>query len=115
MISMRPFGKYPSANASNVSPRPDLEDRFYIERSAMDALCLVEFQYGWLEGEDSSGLPDGENWSVTPWLVYARDPFIVNSSIKCKKISRIISSRLDSDGLYSGSGSEPLLSCCCIC
>lgn len=87
MITMRPFGKFPSANASNVSPRPDLEDRFYIERSAMDALCLVEFQYGWLEGEDSSGLPDGENWSVTPWLVYARDPFIVNSSIKCKKVS----------------------------
>ena len=88
MITMRPFGKFPSANASNVSPRPDLEDRFYIERSAMDALCLVEFQYGWLEGEDSdTGLPDGENWSVTPWLVYARDPFIVNSSIKCKKVS----------------------------
>lgn len=87
MITMRPFAKFPSVGASNTSPRPDLEDRFYIERSAMDALCLVEFQYGWLEGEDSSGLPDGENWSVTPWLVYARDPFIVNSSIKCKKVS----------------------------
>ena len=88
MITMRPFGKFPSVGASNTSPRPDLEDRFYIERSAMDALCLVEFQYGWLEGEDSdTGLPDGENWSVAPWLVYARDPFIVNSSIKCKKVS----------------------------
>ena len=86
MITTRPFGKFPSPGQAS-SPRPDLEERFYIDRSAMDALCLVNFQYGWLENEDSSGLPDGENWSVSPWLVYARDPFIVNSSIKCKKVS----------------------------
>ena len=87
MLSFRPFGLYNSGSSSTAqAPRPDLGDRFYIERSAMDALCMVNFQYGWLEGE-SSGLPSGENWSVTPWLVYARDPFIVNSNIQCKKVS----------------------------
>jgi hypothetical protein len=86
MIAMRPFGTSVTGSGS-FRPRPDLEDRFYIERNALDNLCLVEFQYGWLETEDGSGLPDGENWSVNPHLVYARDPFIVNSSIKCKKVS----------------------------
>ena len=87
MLSFRPFGLYNSGSSSTAqAPRPDLGDRFYIERSAVDALCMVNFQYGWLEGE-SSGLPSGENWSVTPWLVYARDPFIVNSNIQCKKVS----------------------------
>ena len=88
MLSFRPFGLYNSGSSSTAqAPRPDLGDRFYIERSSVDALCLVNFQYGWLEGENSSGLPSGENWSVTPWLVYARDPFIVNSNIQCKKVS----------------------------
>ena len=87
MLSFRPFGLYNSGSSSTAqAPRPDLGSRFYIERSAVDALCMVNFQYGWLEGE-SSGLPSGENWSVTPWLVYARDPFIVNSNIQCKKVS----------------------------
>lgn len=89
MLAFRPFAPYaPVASGSPATAaRPDLENRFYIERNAMDALCTVSFVYGWIEGEDSSGLPSGENWSVTPWLVYARDPFIVNSNIKCKKVS----------------------------
>ena len=87
MLSFRPFGLYNSGSSStSQAPRPDLDGRFYIERSAVDALCMVNFQYGWLEGE-SGGVPSGENWSVTPWLVYARDPFIVNSNIQCKKVS----------------------------
>lgn len=89
MLSFRPFAPYepyPTGSSSSAA-RPDLENRFYIERNAMDALCTVAFHYGWLEGEDGSGAPSGENWSVTPWLVYARDPFIINSNIKCKKVS----------------------------
>lgn len=82
MLAFRPFGLY-NSGSSNTSqaPRPDLEGRFYIERSAVDSLCLVNFSYGWLES------PSGENWSVTPWLLYARDPFIINSNIKAKKVS----------------------------
>ena len=89
MLAFRPFAPYePYATGNvNTASRPDLENRFYIERNAMDALCTIGFHYGWLEGEDGSGAPSGENWSVTPWLVYARDPFIINSNIKCKKVS----------------------------
>lgn len=61
--------------------RPDLENRFYIERGSMDGLCGTAYYSGWYN--DSVG----ENWSQSPWLVYARDPFIVNSYIKCKKVS----------------------------
>lgn len=89
MLSFRPFAPYEpyATGSSSTASRPDVENRFYIERNAMDALCTVTYHYGWIEGEDSSGLPSGENWSVTPWLVYARDPFIINSNIKCKKVS----------------------------
>ena len=89
MLSFRPFAPYEpyATGSSTTASRPDIENRFYIERNAMDALCNITYHYGWLEGEDSSGLPSGENWSVSPWLLYARDPFIVNSDIKCKKVS----------------------------
>ena len=89
MLSFRPFAPYEpyATGSSTTASRPDVENRFYIERNAMDALCTIGFHYGWLEGEDGSGAPSGENWSVTPWLLYARDPFIVNSNIKCKKVS----------------------------
>ena len=82
MLAFRPFGLYNSGAAyTSQAPRPDLEGRFYIERSAVDSLCLLNFNYGWLESSS------GENWSVTPWLLYARDPFIINSNIKAKKVS----------------------------
>lgn len=83
MLAFRPFGRY-IANAGggpNTSARPDMEERFYIERNAVDALSLVPFYNLWKE--ESAG----EDWSVTPWLLYARDPFIVNSHITCKKVS----------------------------
>lgn len=84
MLSFRPFGLF-NSGVSNVTqaPRPDDGNRFYIERSAMDALCLVYYHYGWID----STTKGAEDWSTSPWLVYARDPFIVNSNIKCKKIS----------------------------
>lgn len=86
MLAFRPFALYNSGQNSNsqtLAPRPDLEDRFYIERNSCDAMSIISFYNGWLEGDPSSS----ENWSVTPWLVYARDPFIINSRIDCKKVS----------------------------
>lgn len=83
MLAFRPFAPYEPTitGSSSTASRPDVENRFYIERNAMDALCVVGYHYGWLE---QSG---GEDWSVTPWMLYARDPFIVNSNIQCKKVS----------------------------
>lgn len=86
MLAFRPFANYidySQGTPNNGSPdqRPDLEDRFYIRRDAMNGLCTVPFVFGWL---NENG---GEQWDKTPWLVYQRDPFIVNSFIKAKKIS----------------------------
>lgn len=86
MLAFRPFALYNSGQSSNsqtLAPRPDLEERFYIERNACDAMSIISFYNGWLEGAPG----EAENWSVSPWLVYARDPFIVNSRIDCKKVS----------------------------
>ena len=82
MLSFAPFAVN-GTGSTTVDERPDLEGRFYIERNAMDNLCLVNFAYGWKTSTD----PDDENWDKTPWLVYARDPFIINSFIKVKKVS----------------------------
>lgn len=83
-----PFGEATIGRASGTAgistlgdPRPDLESRFYIERGALDSMCALPFYDGWKAEED------GENWNITPWLIYSRDPFIVNSHIKCKKVS----------------------------
>ena len=84
MLCERPFGleidntQYLS---SGIDQRPDLENRFYIERNAVDSLCLVNYSFGWKHSET------GEDWDSSPWLVYARDPFIINSFIKAKKVS----------------------------
>lgn len=83
MLGFAPFAVNGSS-ITTVDERPDLENRFYIERNCMDNLCLVDFAFGWKTAPDSS---DDENWSKSPWLVYARDPFIVNSFIKAKKVS----------------------------
>lgn len=83
-LSFRPFafGQSHSAGfAHSDSQRPDQENRFYIERDSMDSVMLVQFSYGWKITDT------GENWNSTPWLAYARDPFIVNSYISCKKVS----------------------------
>lgn len=64
-------------------PQPqDPQQRYaYIEPGCMDSLCVAHYVNHWLEDKD------GENWSAAPWLVYARDPFIVDSHVKCKKVS----------------------------
>ena len=64
MLSFRPFANYIDYSQgipNNGSPdqRPDLEDRFYIRRDAMNGLCTVPFVFGWLNenggamGQDS--------------------------------------------------------------
>lgn len=82
MLGFAPYA-INGTGSTTVDERPDLESRFYIERNSMDNLCLVDFAYGWKTSTD----PDDENWNKSPWLVYARDPFIVNSFIKAKKVS----------------------------
>lgn len=82
MLAMRPFA-HSSNTASGIRQRPDLENRFYIERDCLDQVCLVEFAYGWKHSTD----PDTESWSHSPWLACSRDPFIVNSFVKAKKVS----------------------------
>ena len=61
-----------------------MEESFYINRQALDSVCMVTWADGWIEPEEDE---EGENWSTDPHLVYARDPFIVYSFIKCKKVS----------------------------
>ena len=61
--------------------RPDLENRYYIDRHCTDGLMLVPFADGWKDSES------GEDWKVSPWMVYARDPFIVDSHEVVRKVS----------------------------
>ena len=82
MLGFAPYA-INGTGSTTVDERPDLEGRFYIERNCMDNLCLVDFAYGWKTSTEIGV----ENWNVSPWLVYARDPFIVNSFIKAKKVS----------------------------
>ena len=82
MLGFAPYA-INGTGSTTVDERPDLETRFYIERNSMDNLCLVDFAYGWKTSTETGE----ENWNVSPWLVYARDPFIVNSFIKAKKVS----------------------------
>lgn len=81
MIATQPFGN--ELRNPNVG-RPDLEARYYISRNCMDSLMLVNYYDGWYDGTGSTG---EENWNATPWLAYARDPFIVDSFEKVKKVS----------------------------
>ena len=82
MLAYRPFAQN-EQYGSTTSQRPDLEDRFYIEADCLDTVCLVPFSYGWKHSTDVSV----ESWSNSPWMAYARDPFIVNSFVKAKKVS----------------------------
>ena len=84
MISNVQFGNGPSLNPSIATPTPHLESAFYINPHAMDALMLMPYVDYWVDG---SGSGETENWNKTPWLCYARDPFIVDSFVKVKKIS----------------------------
>ena len=83
MITTLPFAIADVSNPSNYDnvSRPDLEGRFYIDRHCTDPLMLVPFADGWKQSES------GEDWNTSPWMVYARDPFIVDSHEVVKKVS----------------------------
>ena len=83
MIVTEPYGIV-NTNYTGVRSgisRPDLAERFYIDRHALDGLFVTPYADGW---KNTSG---GENWEETPWLIYSRDPFIVDSFEKVKKVS----------------------------
>ena len=83
MLTSAPFGAYTSTN--NHTARPDLESRFYIDTNCMDGMMLQPYLGIWQNG--LSGEETSENWNKTPWLAYARDPFIVDLDMKVKKVS----------------------------
>lgn len=83
MIVTEPYGVVNTTYTgvrSGVS-RPDSADRFYIDRHALDGLVVTPYADGW---KNTSG---GEDWEANPWLIYARDPFIVDSFEKVTKVS----------------------------
>lgn len=86
MVASAPFGRPGGMRAELPSDselsRPDIEDRFYIDRSCLDGQCALNFVNAWQDGRDGS-----EDWSKYPWLAFARDPFIVDSFVKCTKVS----------------------------
>ena len=79
MLAARPLTSPLFFNVQN----PASSDAFYIPRNAFDNVCLLPFAHGWKVASQESS----EDWNKTPWMVYSRDPFIINSFIKCKKIS----------------------------
>lgn len=96
MIVTEPYGVINtdySGTRSGIS-RPDLSNRFYIDRHCLDGIMTVPFADGWkkpAEGET------GEDWGESPWLIYSRDPFIVDSFEKVTKVSWM---SLDGEPLY---------------
>ena len=86
MVASAPFGRPGGMRADLPSDaelsRPDIEDRFYIDRSCLDGQCALNFVNAWQDGRDGS-----EDWAMYPWLAFARDPFIVDSFVKCTKVS----------------------------
>ena len=83
MLTSAPFGAYTSTN--NNTARPDLVERFYIDRNCMDGLMFEPFVNAWQTG--ATGEETTENWNATPWLSYRRDPFIVDLNLKVQKVS----------------------------
>lgn len=71
-------------NASVPSYAGEMQ-RYYIDVECMDALMLIPMRLSWGDGGTQQS-PD-EDWSTNPHLVYSHDPFIVDSFLKCKKVS----------------------------
>ena len=87
-IASRPFAFVRTTDVPHIStdiadaPHPQLESEFYINPGFLDNLCTVNYQPNWQQ----NGYND-EDWNYSPWLAYSRDPFIVDSFIKAKKVS----------------------------
>ena len=87
-IASRPFAFVRTTDIPHIStdvadaPHPQLSSEFYINPGFLDNLCTVNYQPEW----QHNGYAD-EDWNYSPWLAYSRDPFIVDSFIKAKKVS----------------------------
>lgn len=61
------------------------ESAYYINPSCLDALMLVSYNDQWLDGGTEQA--PTEDFDTYPYLAFARDPFIVDSDLKVKKVS----------------------------
>lgn len=92
MLSQRPYAAGTRYDVSGLDIaatyegcHPEYESRFYIPFNALDNIMLEAYQYGWL---DMSLNPSyREDWDNMPWLVYQRDPIIVDCYPTVKKVS----------------------------
>lgn len=82
-IHMLPFGSSPYGYSS-----PTSASNYYINPFAMNDLMLVNYIAIWQDGGTSQG-QTGENWDAVgnEHLPFARDPFIVDSNVRVKKVS----------------------------
>lgn len=81
-IASKPF----AYSSNNAAPQPEASSTFYITPWCMDDQMLVPYIHTWQDGSEAFG-QTGENWDAKPYLQYARDPFIVDSYIKVKKVN----------------------------
>lgn len=81
----------PSASESSLTPQVESDyytrphyDLYKVKPNELDNIMLVS----WLDrpplGEDSQ---PAEDWIDFPWLMYQRDPFIVDGRFECSKVS----------------------------
>ena len=89
MLAYRPFGTFDARTYSGGTvvnnPAPQLEGSYYISWNAIDNIMLTPFHYGFANGDPDD--PDVENWNNQSWLLYARDPFVVDCKPTVKKVS----------------------------
>ena len=82
-IHMHPFGASPQSYSL-----PDSASSYYINPFCMNDLMLVNYIAIWQDGGETFG-QTGEDWDAVDaeHLPFARDPFIVDSNVRVKKVS----------------------------
>lgn len=82
-IHMKPFGQSPQGWSLPANP-----SSYYINPYCMNDLMLVNYISLWQNGGDTQG-QTGEDWDAigNEHLPFARDPFIVDSNVRVKKVS----------------------------
>lgn len=81
------LGTYPMSQHGQPTTRPDLESQYYIHFNSLDGLMLQPYYSTWKYSGEAEGDEPAEDWSRTPYQLYMRDPFIVDSYQKVKKVS----------------------------
>ena len=84
-IGSLPFEEFGNVGLPYGDPRPDLESRYYISPGALNNLFGVAFFDGFKHDPVNAG--QNEDWNFNPRQLYSRDPFIVDSFEKVKKVS----------------------------